>query len=106
MTTKINQTPYIALLKEGLKDKDELMEELKLKLNFPNYFGSNWDALFDCLCDLSWVNEKVVVIKHRDIPKLSMQDLEIYKELLQDATSSWKDDENHKLIVEFPTLSH
>jgi len=105
MTTKINQTPYLALIKEELKDKDELMEELKLKLNFPDYFGSNWDALFDCLCDLSWIHEGVIIIKHRDIPKLSIQDLEIYKDILQDAIYSWNDDETHKLIVEFPTLS-
>ena len=27
-------------------------------MNFPEYFGHNWNALQDCLCDMSWTQNK------------------------------------------------
>jgi hypothetical protein len=36
------------------QDKETLLEHLARALGFPDWFGGNWDALEDCLCDLSW----------------------------------------------------
>jgi RNAse (barnase) inhibitor barstar len=38
----------------GCVDKDELLRRIAVALSFPQWFGGNWDALFDCLADLSW----------------------------------------------------
>lgn len=38
----------------GCRGKDEVLERFAAALRFPDWFGHNWDALADCLGDLSW----------------------------------------------------
>ncbi|HYN12993.1 MAG TPA: barstar family protein [Burkholderiales bacterium] len=35
-------------------EKIDLLENIAKALAFPDWFGHNWDALEDCLTDLSW----------------------------------------------------
>jgi hypothetical protein len=35
--------------------KDALLASMAKALSFPDWFGANWDALEDCLTDLSWL---------------------------------------------------
>lgn len=46
--------PYAHLDIAAAQDTDDLLAALALALHLPDYFGGNWDALADCLCDLSW----------------------------------------------------
>jgi len=47
---------YLATLDGNrCKTMDDLFEEFATVLKFPNYFGQNLDALFDCLTDLEWL---------------------------------------------------
>ena len=39
---------------EGIADKEALLGRFGAALEFPDWFGGNWDALEDCLADLSW----------------------------------------------------
>jgi hypothetical protein len=39
---------------DGVADKDALLRQFAASLGFPDWFGGNWDALEDCLTDLSW----------------------------------------------------
>ncbi|MFE5503574.1 barstar family protein [Amycolatopsis japonica] len=36
-------------------DKDSTLDAIAEALSFPEYFGKNLDALYDCLTDLSWL---------------------------------------------------
>lgn len=36
------------------RNKTDFLKKLARELSFPGYFGMNWDALRDCLTDMSW----------------------------------------------------
>jgi hypothetical protein len=44
----------LALASVRFGEKDRLLADLAAALEFPAWFGRNWDALEDCLGDLSW----------------------------------------------------
>lgn len=45
-----------------LGDKATLLAELGRVLDFPDYYGGNWDALEECLADLSWQEEPLLLL--------------------------------------------
>ena len=53
-----NLTSIIKLDGNNLKNRIDLFRDISSKLNFPNFFGNNWDALDECLCDLEWIDSK------------------------------------------------
>jgi len=53
------------------QNKDEMLDAIARVLAFPEWFGHNWDALLDCLADLSWLSNEgvegyVVILEHCD----------------------------------------
>jgi RNAse (barnase) inhibitor barstar len=91
----------VAVLPDSISTKRILLEALAHVLVFPAYFGSNWDALFDCLRDFSWIEEQVIVLVHSDLPALPERELKIYVRLLRDAVLDWRPDEAHHFEVAF-----
>lgn len=81
--------------------KKDLLVKLKEQLSFP-YFGYNWDALDEVLCDLEWIINKRIVLFHEKTPSLSEDDLKIYLDILQNAVSVHRERGVQELIVAFP----
>lgn len=44
-------TQVFPLDQNGVLDKQTLFDSLVRAFSFPDYFGYNWDAVFDCLLD-------------------------------------------------------
>jgi hypothetical protein len=44
----------IAVARIAFAPKEGLLQNIARALDFPDWFGGNWDALEDCLTDLSW----------------------------------------------------
>jgi RNAse (barnase) inhibitor barstar len=89
----------------GIFDADKLLDEVAKSLNFPAYFGENWNALFDCLRDFNWIEEERICLIHKEVPSIEIEDLKVYLEILRDAVNDWKDGEDHEFFVLFPASS-
>lgn len=68
----------------------------------PNgYFGTNWDAFYDCLMDLQWIETERVEIVHQKLPDLPKSDLLTYIQILRDADNAWADEKTSQLASQF-----
>ena len=70
-----------------VRDQRGLHAAIARGLCFPDYYGANWNALIDCLSDLSWIDKGEVVIEHLVTPALPKRDLRLYLESLIDAAT-------------------
>jgi len=69
-----------------------LLTEFARALDFPDYFGHNWDALEECLADLEWLPAKGYVLLITDAAQTLPDDEEEYEtflEILRDAGEAW-----------------
>jgi RNAse (barnase) inhibitor barstar len=91
------------LLPEKIQSKDQLLSFFCHELKFPYYFGENFDALYDCLVDLSWIKDNKIYIIHNEIP-LNNSEIEAskYIKLLFDVAMFWRDNGEHEVNVLFP----
>jgi Barstar (barnase inhibitor) len=56
----------IALRGWKMKERSGVFDEFAAALQFPYYFGENWNAFIDCIGDLSWLQSAgfVLVVEH------------------------------------------
>jgi RNAse (barnase) inhibitor barstar len=57
-----------------IRNKDDFLNSIARVMDFPDYFGANWDALEDCLTDLLWVNADGYVIAYKDVSTFASGD--------------------------------
>ena len=74
-------------------DKAGFMEEAAAALQFPYYFGKNWDAFSACICDLSWSPELafVVIVDRADVLLTAEhRDFTLLLEIMTEANDFWR----------------
>lgn len=78
---------------KGINGKKDLLDAIARKAGFPPDFGSNWDALADALCDMSWIKSTGYVLLLRnasDTLGLSPDDRKIIQEIFSDTVIYWR----------------
>jgi len=76
----------------GCSEKSEFLERTAAALEFPAWFGGNWDAFFDCLADLSWrpARGHVLVFENTaDMRRHAPEALDTAITILADAAVAW-----------------
>ena len=69
-----------------------LLTECARAMDFPDYFGHNWDALEECLADLEWLPAKGYILLITDAARLlpdNEEEYETFLEVLRDAGEAW-----------------
>jgi hypothetical protein len=73
----------------GAPGKAALMERIARALEFPRWFGGNWDALEDCLADLSWSQAGGHVLLFEGAAGLPADERGILMDVLASVAASW-----------------
>lgn len=90
LQSESDQEEFVLVVPPGIRSKGDLLAAIAGGGQFPGYFGYNWDALQDCLRDLSWIDTKRVAILHSDIPlREDSCQCRTYLEVLQTALADW-----------------
>ncbi|HLT44850.1 MAG TPA: barstar family protein [Luteimonas sp.] len=73
--------------------KDDALARFARALRFPEWFGGNWDALQDCLSDLSWLRAEGYLLILDNVAQWREADDEsfgIALEILEQASNAWR----------------
>jgi RNAse (barnase) inhibitor barstar len=77
----------------GCTEKSELLARLAQALEFPAWFGHNWDALADCITDLGWRPAAGYVLILEQAAELQQVQPEVFDTalaILADTAAAWK----------------
>jgi barstar (barnase inhibitor) len=90
---------FVIKIPANISSKESLFSIFEREGHFPNGFGGNWDALLDCLRDLSWISGKRVMILHESLPlKETPKDCDVYLGILSTAVADWKQARSNKIL--------
>lgn len=76
----------------GCENKAGLLARIAIALDFPDWFGHNWDALADCLGDLEWLpaDAYVILFEHTtEMDPLLSGDLASALSIFADSAHDW-----------------
>jgi RNAse (barnase) inhibitor barstar len=78
---------------QRLAGKAGFLDRAARALKFPRWFGKNWDALNDCLTDLSWLEGKGWVIIFENAKGFAERKPQLFEnavEVFQAASDYWR----------------
>lgn len=77
----------------AIASKADLLHRCAEVMQFPDYFGGNWDALEDCLTDLEWLPARGYVLVYDQPEVLAMAAPEAWStwiDILEFAVDAWE----------------
>jgi RNAse (barnase) inhibitor barstar len=88
---------------QNVTDKDEFLELCAEGLEFPDWFGENWDALSDCLTDLTWATTMagyvLVYAGWQAFAQESPDDFAVALSIFEEAVDLWRDTETPMVVL-------
>lgn len=81
-------------------DKAALLARIATALGFPAWFGANWDALEDCLTDLSWSGADGHLLLFEGAAWLPADERAVLGDVLAAAAAFWRE-RGHAFVAVF-----
>jgi RNAse (barnase) inhibitor barstar len=82
--------PLIEIDVSNVENMRELHELLKDKLEFPSFYGMNWDAFWDAITGLVEMPETLIFEGWKNLKERMPQDSKIMVELLESFNEKYK----------------
>jgi RNAse (barnase) inhibitor barstar len=79
---------------EDCSEEADLFRRIAGALEFPDWFGANWDALYDCLTDLSWLPARGYVLVFEnggELADAAPQVMQTLRDLLIESAAAWRE---------------
>jgi Barstar (barnase inhibitor) len=74
---------------QDVTEKSALLRRIAARLGFPAWFGENWDALEDCLTDLSWLEGEGYVVVFEGFQFLPADELGVLLDVVISTAEFW-----------------
>jgi len=68
----------------GCKTKEAIHEVFRQKLEFPEFYGANWDAYWDAITGLVEMPDEVELVHWHDFAQACPRDMQILREIIND----------------------
>lgn len=78
---------------DTIQDKPSFLQACAAAMNFPEYFGRNWDAFEECINDLAWAPAKGYVLLYDNVEHFARsapQEWETAYDILATAVNNWQ----------------
>lgn len=88
----------------GVASRQAFMDRAAADLRLPGWFGRSWDALADCLTDLSWRpvgpgGRRLYVRNWQGYAETLPREWRIVKDVLRDAELFWRQTDSELTVV-------
>jgi RNAse (barnase) inhibitor barstar len=83
--------PVFIISPEKATSTAEWLQHLAQQLNFPAYFGANFDALYDCLCDREVMPQAACVLMIKHLEALEEEGSDTLIAVLQAVADEWRE---------------
>jgi len=75
------------------RDKGDVLARIGAAFAFPRWFGGNWDALYDCLNDLEWLDARghLLLLEHAgNLRDAAPEDFVTLLDVLEESARAWQ----------------
>ena len=79
---------------------EEVHQIIKQELDFPDYYGMNWDACWDCLTDMVGEHIHIEIMGMEKIQNKFPHDVKILLDMLKDLKHCYNDKYKDKIRIE------
>jgi hypothetical protein len=78
----------------GIRNKGEFLVMAAAALQFPDYFGGNWDAFEEVVTDVDWIGAEgylILLSDATDFAEASRDEFDTFLEIMRDAADYWRE---------------
>jgi RNAse (barnase) inhibitor barstar len=85
-----------------VENREDFLTAVALALEFPGYYGRNWDAFEECIRDLEWLPARGYVLVLDEYERFAQRDPESWNialAILKEAANTWASTETPMYVL-------